>query len=103
MALMPAALRVASENIAVGDVRVAIGAKGADRRNIAAWSESPSLQADFRCLAADRSAGERAATVGNYLIDIRVELRAAARHPHMQREHIVVLPGQDLVAGLDDQ
>jgi hypothetical protein len=28
MALMPAALRVAPENIAAGDVRVAIGAKG---------------------------------------------------------------------------
>src|SRR5271167_2337494 len=24
-------------------------------------------------------------------------------HPHMQWEHVVVLPGQDLVAGLHDQ
>ena len=68
MALMPAALRVASENIAVGDVRVAIGAKGADRRNIAAWSESASLQADVARLSSGGD-GIRVPSMFGYLPD----------------------------------
>ena len=32
-----------------------------------------------------------------------VELRAAAGHPHMQGKHVVMLAGETLVAGLDDQ
>ena len=56
-----------------------------------------------RRLAAQRGAGELAAAVGDHLVDVHVELRAAAGHPHMQRKHVVVLPGQDLVAGLHDQ
>jgi hypothetical protein len=31
------------------------------------------------------------------------ELRAATGHPDVQRKHIVVLAGQDFIAGLDDQ
>ena len=43
------------------------------------------------------------AAVGDHLVDVHVELRAAAGHPHVQREHVVVPPGEDLVAGLHDQ
>src|SRR5271154_7631869 len=57
----------------------------------------------YRRLAAEGSACELAAAIGNYLVDVHVELRAAAGHPHMQREHLVVLPGQNLVASLHDQ
>ena len=56
-----------------------------------------------RRLAAQRGARELAAAVRYYLVDVHVELRAATGHPHMQREHVVVLPGQDLVAGPRDQ
>src|SRR5208337_109292 len=55
-----------------------------------------------RRLAAQRSTRELAAAVGYYLVDVHVELGAAAGHPHMQRKHVVMLPGQDLVAGLHD-
>ena len=56
-----------------------------------------------RRLAAERRAGELAAAVGDHLVDVHVELRAAAGHPDMQREHVVMLAGQDLVADLHDQ
>src|SRR6516164_3167626 len=56
-----------------------------------------------RRLAAERGTRELAAPVGHHLVDVHVELRAAAGHPHMQRKHVAVLPGQDLVAGLHDQ
>src|SRR6516164_1603475 len=55
------------------------------------------------CVAAKRRAGNLAAAVGNHLVDVHVELRAAARHPHMQRKHVMVLACQDLIAGLYDQ
>src|SRR5580704_18386452 len=54
-------------------------------------------------LAAERCAGELAAAVGDHLIDVHVELRAAARHPYMQRKHVVMLAGQDFVADLNNQ
>ena len=56
-----------------------------------------------RRLAAERRAGELAAAVGDHLVDVHVELGAAARHPYVQRKHVVMLAGQDLVADLDDQ
>ena len=56
-----------------------------------------------RRLAPERRAGELAAAVGDDLVDVHVELRAAAGHPHMQRKHVVVLARQDLVAGVNDQ
>ena len=56
-----------------------------------------------RRLAAERRAGELAAAVRDHLVDVHVELRAAAGHPDMQREHVVMLAGEDLVADLDDQ
>jgi hypothetical protein len=61
------------------------------------------VNAKDRRLAAQCGARELAAAVRHNLVDVHVELRAAARHPHMQRKHVVVLPGQDLVAGLYDQ
>jgi hypothetical protein len=56
-----------------------------------------------RRLRPQRRAGNLAAAVGDHLVDVHVELRAAAGHPHMQREHVVVLAGQDLVADLDNE
>src|SRR5215468_3330627 len=55
------------------------------------------------CVAAERRAGNLAAAVGNHLVDVHVELGAAARHPHMQRKHVMMLACQDFVAGLNDQ
>ena len=56
-----------------------------------------------RRLAAERRAGKLAAAVGDHLVHVHVELRAAAGHPDVQRKHVVMLAGEDLVADLDDQ
>jgi hypothetical protein len=56
-----------------------------------------------RRFAAKRRAGELAAAVGDHFVNIHVELRAAARHPYVQREHVVMLACQDFVADLNDQ
>ncbi len=56
-----------------------------------------------RLLGAERLVGKLAAAVGDHLVDVHVELSARAGHPDVQREHVVVPAGQDLVAGLDDQ
>jgi hypothetical protein len=56
-----------------------------------------------RTLARERRAGELAATVGNHLVNVHVKLRPTARHPYMQWEHVVMLAGQDLVTGINDQ
>src|SRR6185369_8603872 len=37
------------------------------------------------------------------LVHVHVELRAAAGHPDVQREHVLMAAGEDLVAGLRDQ
>src|SRR6266446_7000148 len=50
-----------------------------------------------RMLAAERCAGKLAAAVRNDLVDVHVELGAAARHPHMQREHVLMFAGKYLV------
>src|SRR5690242_8860518 len=56
-----------------------------------------------RLLAAERGARDLAAAVGDHLVDVHVELGAAAGHPDVQRKHRVVLAGEDLVARLHDQ
>ncbi len=56
-----------------------------------------------RRLAAQRRAGKLAAAIGDHLVHVHVELGAAAGHPHMQREHVVVLAREDFVACLHDQ
>ena len=56
-----------------------------------------------RLFAPERRAGELAGAVGHDLVDVHVELGAAAGHPHMQRKHILVLAAEDLVGDLDDQ
>jgi hypothetical protein len=38
-----------------------------------------------------------------HLVHVHVELGAAAGHPHMQREHVLVLAGEDFVASPNDQ
>jgi hypothetical protein len=54
-------------------------------------------------VTAERGSCELAAAVGDHLIDVHVELGTAAGHPDVQRKHVVVLAGQDFIAGLDDQ
>src|ERR1700750_3010639 len=54
-------------------------------------------------LAAERCACELAATVRNDLVDVHVELGAAPGHPHMQREHILMVAAEDLVTSSRDQ
>ena len=44
-------------------------------------------------LAAERRSGKLAATVRDDLVNIHIELGTAARHPHVQRKHRVVLAG----------
>jgi hypothetical protein len=41
--------------------------------------------------------------VGDNLIHVHVELRAATGHPNVQRKHGVELSGKNFVASLDDQ
>ncbi len=54
-------------------------------------------------LAAKRGTGDLTAAVRNHLVDVHVELSAAAGHPNVQRKHIVVLASEDFVADLHDQ
>jgi hypothetical protein len=54
-------------------------------------------------LASEWRAGELAATVRDHLVHVHIELRAAAGHPNVQRKHIVMLAGEDFIAGLNDQ
>src|SRR5262249_51574154 len=56
-----------------------------------------------RSLATERCASELAATVGDHLVHVHVELSATASHPHMQGKHIVVFACEDFVAGLHNQ
>src|SRR6516225_11289455 len=56
-----------------------------------------------RSMAAKWSAGELATSIGDHLVYVHVELGAAAGHPDMQGKHVAMLPGQNLVAGLNDQ
>jgi hypothetical protein len=53
--------------------------------------------------AAERRAGQLAAAIRDHLVHVHVELRAASRHPHMQREHVGVRSGEDFVARLGDE
>src|SRR5215471_10813185 len=48
-------------------------------------------------------AGELATAVGDDFVDVHVELGAAAGHPDVQRKHVVMLAGQNFIAGLNDQ
>jgi hypothetical protein len=54
-------------------------------------------------MAAERRASDLGAAIRDNLVDIHVELGAAARHPDMQGKHVAVPTSQDLVAHLDDQ
>src|SRR5215469_4653118 len=56
-----------------------------------------------RCLAPERRASNLAAAVGDHLVYVHVELRAAAGHPHMQGEHVMMLASEDFVTGLSDE
>src|SRR5262245_23645109 len=56
-----------------------------------------------RSMAAKRRARELTTPVGDHFIDVHVELRAAAGHPDMQGEHVVMPPTQNFVTSLSDQ
>src|SRR5215471_7358299 len=56
-----------------------------------------------RSLAAEWRTRQLATAVRDHFVHIHVELGAAARHPNVQREHIMVLYGEDFVASLNDQ
>ncbi len=53
--------------------------------------------------ASERRAGELAAAIRNDLVHVHIELSTTACHPNMQREHVVMLAGENLVACLNDQ
>src|SRR5260370_13855793 len=53
--------------------------------------------------AAKWCARELAATVGDHLVHVHVELSAASSHPDMQRKHVLMAAGEDLITDLDDQ
>src|ERR1700735_3710453 len=55
------------------------------------------------CLAPERRTCELTTAVGDHLVYIHVELRTAARHPYVQREHVMMLASEDLITGLDNQ
>src|SRR5260370_16114190 len=57
----------------------------------------------YRVVAAERLAGDLRAAVADYLVDVHVELGAAAGHPDMERKLVLVLALQDLVADADNQ
>ena len=70
------------------------------------WSWTRSLIMIVRVnwvFAPERRTSELAAAIRDYLVDIHVELSAATGHPHMQREHSVMLACKYLVANLHDQ
>ena len=56
-----------------------------------------------RSFAAQRCACQLAAAVGDYFVHVHVELRAAASHPDVEREHVAVFASEDFVTGLDDE
>src|SRR5215472_1771656 len=56
-----------------------------------------------RSLAAEWRTRELATAVRDHFVHIHVELGSAARHPNVQREHVMVLAGEDFVASLNDQ
>src|SRR5712671_4535226 len=56
-----------------------------------------------RMLAAERCACELAAAVRNDLVDVHVELGAAPGHPHMQREHVLMVASKNLLTDTCDQ
>src|SRR5262249_51651879 len=55
------------------------------------------------CFAPEWRTGDLTASVGDHLVYVHVELGAAAGHPHMQREHVMMLPGEDLVTSLSNK
>src|SRR5215467_15468465 len=56
-----------------------------------------------RCFASQRRSCDLATTVGDYFVDVHVELSAATGHPHVQREHVLMLASEDLIAGMSDE
>src|SRR5262249_59756291 len=56
-----------------------------------------------RLFAPQRCPRNLRTTVGDHLVDVHVELRTASGHPDVERKHVVMLAGEDLVANLNDQ
>src|ERR1700741_2530650 len=53
--------------------------------------------------APERRPGKLATTVGDHLVNVHIELRAAASHPHVQWKHLLMTAGEDLVTGLHNK
>src|SRR5215831_10835314 len=56
-----------------------------------------------RRLASEWRPRDLATAVGDYFVYVHVELGSAACHPHVQRKHLMMLAGENLVANLGDQ
>src|SRR5260370_16596992 len=56
-----------------------------------------------RRFARERRVGQLAAAVRDHLVHVHVELSAAPGHPYMQWKHVVMLAGEYLVTGINDQ
>src|SRR5215469_11148197 len=56
-----------------------------------------------RCFASQRRACDLATAIGDYFVDVHVELSTASGHPHVQREHVLMLASEDLIAGMSDE
>src|SRR5882672_6950870 len=56
-----------------------------------------------RSFASKRRARELATPVGNDLVYVHVELCPASRHPDVQREHVLVLARENLIASLHNE
>src|SRR6516225_2122373 len=56
-----------------------------------------------RRLASEWRASDLAAAVRDHFVNIHIELGAAAGHPHVEGEHVVMLAGEDFVADLHNQ
>src|SRR6266481_7063171 len=56
-----------------------------------------------RSLSSNRRARKLATAIGDDLVYVHVELRPASRHPDVQRKHVFVLAGQNLIASLHNE
>jgi hypothetical protein len=53
--------------------------------------------------ASKGSSCELTAAIGDDFVYVHIELSAAARHPYVQRKHVVIEARQDFIAGGNDE
>src|SRR6266404_9802256 len=56
-----------------------------------------------RSLASEVRARQLATPIRDDFVYVHVELRSTSCHPHVQRKHVFVLAGKDLITSLDDE